>query len=113
MAAISGSFLLRHRSGQHPLLCITEGTISPLVITLPIIMSLIEFGSRATGKTIGLPMGGRGSGFRAIGNIGDKRKGLKFFLQSLSFLRLYRCSCSPSVLPEVPNAEYGLKVLKT
>ena len=63
----------------------TEGTIRPPIITLPIIMSLIEYGFRVTGKIGGLPMGGRGSGFQAIGNIADKRKGLKLILQSLSF----------------------------
>jgi len=85
IAAITGSFLLRHRFGQPPLLFITGGIIRPRVITLPITMSLIEFGSRVTGKIGGPPMDGKDSGFQAIGNIDDKRKGLKLILQSLSF----------------------------
>jgi len=76
--AISEFLLLRHLSGLHPLLFIIGGTIPPLVITLPpvitlaIIMNLIEFGSLATGKRGGRPMGGKESGFQVIGNIGDK-----------------------------------------
>ena len=68
-------------------------------------MSPIEFGSRVTGKIGGLPVGGKGSGFQAIGNIGDKRKGLKFFLQSLSFLNvvpLRSFHARPSIIPKYP-----------
>lgn len=70
--AISGFLLLLHLSGSPPLLFIIGGTILPLVITLPIIMNLIEFGSLATGERGGRPMGGKESGFQVIGNIGDK-----------------------------------------
>ena len=70
--ALLGFLLLLLRSGWGLLLFITEGTIRPPIITLPIIMSLIEYGFRVTGKIGGLPMGGRGSGFQAIGNIADK-----------------------------------------
>jgi hypothetical protein len=72
IAALLEFFLLPLLSGRGLLLFITEGTIQPPIITLRIITSLIEFGSRVTGKIGGLPMGGKGSGFQAIGNIGDK-----------------------------------------
>jgi hypothetical protein len=72
--AISGFLLLRHLYGWVPLLSIIEGTILHLVTMDRVIITitLIEFGSRATGKRDGLPMVGKGPGFQVIGNIGDK-----------------------------------------
>jgi hypothetical protein len=71
--AISGLFFhRRHLFGWGPLPSITEGTIHHPVITLPIIMSHIEFGSPATGKSGGRPAVGKECGFQAIGNINDK-----------------------------------------
>jgi hypothetical protein len=41
-----------------------------------ITMILIESGSQATGRTDGLPMVGKGSGFQAIGNTARDSQGL-------------------------------------
>jgi hypothetical protein len=67
---ISGFLLLLHLYGWRLLRFITEGTTHhPVTMDQIIItMILIESGSQATGRTDGLPMVGKGSGFQAIGN---------------------------------------------
>ena len=67
---ISGFLLLLHLYGWRLLQFITEGTTHhPVTMDQIIItMILIESGSQVTGRTDGLPMVGKGSGFQAIGN---------------------------------------------
>jgi hypothetical protein len=66
--AISGFLLLLHLYGWGPLLSITGDIIHPITMGR-IIMGLLDIGSLATGRIGGLPMGWRGPGFQAIGNM--------------------------------------------
>jgi hypothetical protein len=76
--AISGVLLLPHLYGWRLLRFISEGTTHHPVIMDQIIitMILIEPGSLATGKIGGLPMVGKGPGFKVIGNTALDSQGL-------------------------------------
>jgi len=78
------------------------GTIRRLLTMARVIIRVITMvprasGFLATGKADGLLLGGKGFGSRVTGGIADRRRGLKFILQSPSFSDVIPFTLNPAL----------------